>query len=680
MTKTITSLFILLTLFSIDTFAANSPPRQKIILKLDSNTEVRSIAFSPDSQSVASGGWPRHANLWDVTSGRPKSPTIVHTEDSIRSVVFSPDGSTLATGSDDRTVRLWDATSGQLKAVLTGHSDEVHSVAFSPDGSTIASASSDNTVRLWNVAAEQPIALLIGHTSSVLSVVFSPDGNTLATGSGDRTVRLWDVASRHLKTVLTGHSERVNSVAFSPDGNTLATGSGDRTVRLWDVASRHLKTVLTGHSERVNSVAFSPDGNTIASGGGRSFGHDRTVRLWDVASGQIKAILAGHTDWVNSVAFSPDGNTLASGISWRGDNTITLWDLTASATTPAILSISPTSTESLGIGEQLTVSLNIAGGENVIGYQATVVFDPDALIYFSSANGDYLSEGAFFAAPDVGKNYVTPASAALAGESNGDGALATITFQVVDTKASGLFLSQAHLVDPDGERLFPCIENGIVTDGTVEDSTVIEPVYLAEDINEDGVVNIQDLVLISSNFGKTGENEADINGDGIVDIVDLVKVAAALGNTAGAPSVHPQTLAMLSTSDVQNWLTQAQHLNLTDVTSQRGFHFLEQLLTALTPKETILLPNYPNPFNPETWLPYQLANPSDVQIVIYDTRGIAVRRLALGHQSAGYYTTHSRAAYWDGRNDFGEHVATGVYFYQLQADDMSILRKMAILK
>ena len=359
------------------------------------------------------------------------------------------------------------------------------------------------------------------------------------------------------------------------------------------------------------------------------------------------------------------------------DRTVILWDLTVSATTPTILSISPTSTESLDVGEQLTVSLNISGGENVTGYQATVVFNPDALIYFSSANGGYLSDGAFFAAPDVEKNYVTLASTALAGESNGDGVLATITFQVVDTKASGLFLSEASLVDPDGERLFPYIENGIAEDGTVEDSTAIEPVYIAEDINEDGVVNIQDLVLVSSNFGKTGENAADINGDGVVDIVDLVKVAAALGNTADAP-FRPQTLAMLTAADVQSWLSQA--LNLTDVASQRGIRFLEQLLAVLIPEETVLLPNYPNPFNPETWIPYQLANSSDVQIVLYNTRGIAIRRLALGHQPAGYYTTRSRAAYWDGRNNLGERVATGVYFYQLQTDNLSLLRKMVILK
>ena len=671
--KTIVSL--LLTLLSINTFAANSPPRQKAILKLDSNTAILSIAFSPDSQKVASGGWPRHANLWDVMSGNLNPPTIVHTEDSIRSVAFNPDGSVLAMGGDDKTVRLWDVASGQLKTVLTGHSDTVTSVVFSPEGSMLASGSYDRTVRLWDVASGQPTVILIGHTHQVTSVAFSPDGGTLATGGSDKTVRLWDVASEQLKTVLTGHSNTVTSVAFSPDGSTLASGSYDETVRLWDVASGQRKTTLTGHSEGINSVAFSPDGSTLASGS-----NDRTVRLWDVASGQTKNVLTGHTDRVYSVAFSPDGNTLASGIHRRGDNTIILWDLTASATTPATVSISPTSTQPKTIGEQITVSLNIVGGESVAGYQTTVVFDPTALIYFSSANGDYLPDGAFFTASDVEKNYVTLQSASLTGAVDGDGTLATITFQVVDTKASGLFLSQVTLVDPEGERLFPCIENGIAGDDTMKDGAGVEPVYRAEDINNDGVVNIQDLVLVGANIGKTGKNKADINGDGVVDIVDLVKVAGALRDAAAAPSFYPQTLAMLTAADVQGWLMQAQHLNLTDIASQKGVRFLEQLLAVLTPQETMLLPNYPNPFNPETWIPYQLANSGDVQIVIYDTRGIAIRHLALGHQPEGHYTTQSRAAYWDGRNDLGERVATGVYFYQLQTDGMSLMRKMVILK
>ena len=98
------------------------------------------------------------------------------------------------------------------------------------------------------------------------------------------------------------------------------------------------------------------------------------------------------------------------------------------------------------------------------------------------------------------------------------------------------------------------------------------------------------------------------------------------------------------------------------------------------PDGTELLINYPNPFNPETWIPYQLANSTAVQVNIYDAQGILVRALTLGHQSAGYYTSRSRAAYWDGRNALGERVASGIYFYQLQTDEMSSLRKMVILK
>ena len=678
MVKTIVSLFILLTLFLISAFAADYP-RLKAILP-GHQAGISSLSFSPDGSTLANTGW-KKVYLWDVASRQLKATLTPDTQLS-SNVAFSPDGSILASsgmGNNDKKIYLWDGTSKQLKSTLTGHRAGVNSIAFSPDGSTLASGGGykDHTVRLWNVASGQTKTIFTEHTAGVNSVAFSPDGSTLASASYDGTVRLWDVKSKQLKAILTGYAEEVWSVAFSPDGSILASCGGgrynDKQVYLWDVVSRQLKTTLIGHTERVHSVAFSPDGSILASGS-----RDGTVRLWDIASGQFKAILAGFEGEANSVAFSPDGSILASG-GWNGDSSIRLWDLTASTTTPAVVSISPTSVQSLTIGEQLTVSLNIVGGENVAGYQATVVFDPNALLYFSSANGGYLSDGAFFTALDVGKNYVTLASAGAKG-SNGDSTLATVTFQVVDAKASRFFLSQASLVDSDGERLFPCIENGTVGDDTMEDGAVIESVYRAEDINDDGVVNIQDLVLVSANFGRTRESKADVNGDGVVDIVDLVKVAAALGNTADAPSVHPQTLPMLTAADVQNWLIQAQGLTLTDETSRKGILLLEHLLAVLTPKETILLSNYPNPFNPETWIPYQLANPSDVQIIIYDMRGITIRRLVLGHQPAGYYTTHGRAAHWDGRNDLGERVATGVYFYQLQADDMSILRKMVILK
>ena len=208
----------------------------------------------------------------------------------------------------------------------------------------------------------------------------------------------------------------------------------------------------------------------------------------------------------------------------------------------------------------------------------------------------------------------------------------------------------------------------------------IAPQFTSHDVNQDGVVNILDLVLIATRFGQSGPNAADVNGDGAVNIQDLVLVASALGNTAAAPALHPQGLTMLTATDVQRWLTQARGLALTDADSQRGIVFLEQLLSVLIPKETALLPNYPNPFNPETWIPYRLAHAADVQITIYNTRGTVVRRLDVGHQSAGFYTARAQAAYWDGRNRHGESVASGLYFYQFRAGDYTALRRMVILK
>ena len=203
----------------------------------------------------------------------------------------------------------------------------------------------------------------------------------------------------------------------------------------------------------------------------------------------------------------------------------------------------------------------------------------------------------------------------------------------------------------------------------------------AADLNRDDTVNILDLVLVAGAFGQTGENEADVNGDGIVNILDLVAVAAAFGEAGDGPfAIRQQTVGQLTSADVQQWLTQAQQQQLTDPTSLQGIRFLQQLLEALTPKETVLHANYPNPFNPETWIPYQLAKPADVSISIYAADGALVRTLDLGHQAVGVYQHRSRAAHWDGKNDIGESVASGVYLYTLTAGDFSATRKMLILK
>ncbi len=203
------------------------------------------------------------------------------------------------------------------------------------------------------------------------------------------------------------------------------------------------------------------------------------------------------------------------------------------------------------------------------------------------------------------------------------------------------------------------------------------------DINDDHVVDIQDLHLISSNFGLKIRThpKVDVNRDGNVDLTDLLLVSAHLGVSSGpnAPpadfNIRPEHFDL-----VEKWLTEARLADDGSDVFRQGITNLEHLINTASPVETMLLPNYPNPFNPETWIPYQLAKASDVQMLIYDTRGTLVRRLELGHQSASYYTSKSRAAYWDGRNSLGERVASGIYFYQLQAGNLVSSRKMLILK
>ena len=206
------------------------------------------------------------------------------------------------------------------------------------------------------------------------------------------------------------------------------------------------------------------------------------------------------------------------------------------------------------------------------------------------------------------------------------------------------------------------------------------------DVDGNGVVNIQDLVFIAARFGKKGSNAADVNGDKTVDIRDLVLAAAAMHSDATAPSAYVVTGTnpdnrSLRPENIQLWLTQAQRLDLNNATLRRGVRTLGHLMEMLTPKRTNLLPNYPNPFNPETWIPYQLAESADVRLTIYAADGRLIRTLALGHQSAGIYHSKSRAAYWDGRNALGEPVASGVYFYTLRVSgEFTATRKMLIRK
>ena len=612
---------------------------------------VTAVAYSPDGRTLASASSGK-VDLWDAATGEHRLTLT----DGGRSVVYSSDGRTLSSGGT-----LWDAETGHRKLTLAGSSGYVNSVVYAPDGRTLAGGGY-NGIRIWDAETGRSKLTLDRPVPGIRSVVYSPDGGQLAVGN-NLGIWLYDLRLGTEVGLLRGHTREVLSVAYSPDGQTLASAGGyfDNTVRLWDVATGKLKQTLSDHIGEVTSVLYSPDGCTLASVGGYV---DQTIRLWDAKTEEHKHTLAGHLDDVYSAAFSPDGNTLASG---SRDETILLWDIAPYSNTNGFVSISPSTVQSPAPGSQLIFSLDISDGNAVVSYQTTIQFDPTALRYVSGENGDYLPSSAFVER----ENTVTLVAASLTGESNGDGTLATLTFEVVGVKDSTLKLSKALITDSTGESLCPRIQNGQIT----------EPQGPDGDVSGDGIVNIQDLVLVASNFGKIGKNVADVNGDGIVNIVDLTLVAGAMSSATAAPVLSDRNLEItLTRAEIYQWLYEAQQVNLINPTFQRGILVLEQLLTSVIPKETVLLPNYPNPFNPETWIPYQLAEPADVFVSIYTADGKLVRTLDLGHRSVGIYEARSHAAYWDGRNELGEPMASGVYFYTLTAGDFTATRKMLILK
>ena len=334
---------------------------------------------------------------------------------------------------------------------------------------------------------------------------------------------------------------------------------------------------------------------------------------------------------------------------------------------------------------QFVIRLNAVNMEDLAGWQTDILFDPAVLKANRIIEGNFLKQGnvrTYFRGGTLdnttGRIAGISAARFTSGGVDGNGTLLAIDFTLKKAMDTRVRLRNFKAGDSKGQPIHMTSPEFRIRLKT-ETSTTIP----AWDVNEDGVTDAQDLLLVTLALGqKPPKNpRTDVNGDGIVDAKDAVLVTEHLGEGAApAAPLTAQTLAQLTPEAVRQAI---EFLHIADDGSAvYGYAIarLEALLVFITPENTQLLANYPNPFNPETWIPYQLSAPATVTVRIYDMKGALIRILALGHQAAGYYTDRNRAVYWDGRNAVGEPVASGLYFYTFTAGDFTATRKLLIRK
>ncbi len=330
-------------------------------------------------------------------------------------------------------------------------------------------------------------------------------------------------------------------------------------------------------------------------------------------------------------------------------------------------------------GDTFTLDIRAENVTDLAGWQFDIAFDPAALEAVNVSEGDFLKTGGgttFFQGGTINNaaGKITGLSAArLSAEGvTGTGSLLQVNFKAKSGGETELVLQNFQFGSVTGDS---------IPAGPHQIRIAIEGQLATGDVNRDGVVSILDLILVAQQLGKrvSAGSPVDVNGDGVVSILDLIRIAQEIGNTtaSAAPMIGADSV---DAAMIEAWIAQARLEDDGSLAFKQGIENLENLLASLIPEETALLANYPNPFNPETWIPYQLAGPAEVTLTIYDMNGHLIHRLAVGHQAAGIYWSRSRAIYWDGRNQLGESVASGLYFYTLTAGDFTATRRMLILK
>ncbi len=640
--------------------------RSDIITFEDPVFSIGPLVFSPDGKTLvyASSFW-GVVRVLDIERGI--AVDLGHTR--LTTGAFSPDNTIYASGDKYGTIKLWDITTGQNIGNLPGQPRQsITVIEFSPDRKILASQSTgESMIRLWDIGTQTPMATIEGYKWAT-DFTFSPDGQTFVFSTIDRSIKLWDIETQTLIATLEGHINKISSVSYSLDGKVIASMATGGTIKLWDVTT--MQNIMTFNRSAYDQVAredFLVNGKTFAS-----LGLDRALRLWDATIQSLFEASYVYSDEDFRI-FSLDGKMALVDF----HDTESLWDMTTQTLIAAIRGFSPDvktfmqfnhDTILLGDVEILKEKLKASRVDFVLSVEAghDLIHIPLKVI---SVNGIARAINSIGDLYDVlrdmgGRVYSVstwdPITSQWVGY-YGDSDRGTVADKVLNDDTGIMTdMTNAVTIGLQGDAL-----------GTNGRSTItLHPGHnlVGIPLKDSRIGRVSDLFSLNGIRNNVYSIDT-ISGNWNLETISLPGKLSDTFVTGGQAFILSAHEGATITISGEKW---------SNISGTKAAPPIASI--AMSQIETALLPNYPNPFNPETWIPFRLAEDADVTLTIYDVGGRMVQTLDAGHSKAGIYESKDKAIYWDGKNDLGESVASGVYFYHLMAGGYSATRRMVILK
>ena len=593
-----------------------------------------------------------------------------------RTAIFSPEGRYLIVASMRPDIELWNIETRQLEGHFEGHTGNwVEKVAISPDGRYIASfESSSASVYVWDVESRQLLRKAKSGIGTISDVVFSPDSQHLyvATETAgltwidpgpwqgwDDQVRIWNVKSgQHIDTFGSEFRE-LEEITLSPNGKIALLHYWDAVVT-WDIEKKRPLNVWTDflRDRFYDVVKLSPDGRTVGATS-RYF-----IKTWDVASQQMKRIVSAEGMTFEGLAISPDGQKLAvSRDPWVEVRNIQTGNIELQFP------------QYIGGLEEIVFSPS-GRWIGIVNYREHLSIldtkNPEKLQHLTSENGPvflhihyqiaFSQNDEYFAASGRTKDHQYWIQL---WKREGDTFVSQYAWQVPELLNSPI-PTLAFTSHTDGSTVLAASEElelhiwKLWSDGP-QLLTTLDGRYHPVHFSPDG------RYLFARRDGSTQvwewQTETPLEHPSIPVYFDISRDGSVL-------------LSEAVSGQIRIWDGSALLPSQPVAVEPRG----KQIVILGEVKRDQLLQNFPNPFNPETWIPFRLADESRVTIQIYNSAGQLVRRLSLGTMPADDYSSQAQAVYWDGRNQTGEPVSSGVYLYTIHAGDFSATRKMLIRK